>query len=419
MDISGHVLALAPSVRRMQDISGPVDNGMKAWNFPVHSQSPCMAAPKFRFISRIIATMKSHLLLGSLCLILLTACTTPAIRTSAPQVPVPSTTVDAVIAEAWVSAGSTGDELDSLAVWPTEDGRTWLIATAKSSHTLVVYDAETGQRLRSIGGPGKEPLRFNRPNGIAVFGDVLFVAERDNHRVQALQLPDFDSLGMIGEDVLRAPYGLWVRETGPGQLELLVTDSFMADFRTGTLPPMAELDQRVKRFAIDLDAPDGLHAQYRGAFGDTSEEGALRMVESIAGDTAHDRLLIAEEDRRVGSTLRDYTLDGLYRARSLPVFDADAEGVALWACDADMGYWIAVDQLRPTVFRVYDRESLELVKTFSGEVVANTDGQVLYAVGTSRFPAGALYALHDDQAVAAFDLRDLVKVLGLSGRCMQ
>ena len=59
------------------------------------------------------------------------------------------------------------------------------------------------------------------------------------------------------------------------------------------------------------------------------------------------------------------------------------------------------------------------MKTFSGNVVANTDGQVLYAVGTKRFPAGALFALHDDKAVAAFDLRDLVKTLGLSDRCMR
>ena len=379
-----------------------------------------VAAPhKFAAISRIICSMKFRLLLGSACLCVLAACTTPPVRTSAPQVPAPSTQVDAVIAEAWVSTDKASDELDSLAVWPTEDGGTWLIATAKSSHSLVVYDAQTGERLRTVGGPGKGPLQFSRPNGIAVFGDVLFVVERDNHRVQALQLPDFSPLGMIGEDVLRVPYGLWVHETGPEQLELLVTDSFMANFKTGTLPPMAELAQRVKRFSVDLDATGGLHAEYRGAFGDTSEAGALRMVESIAGDAAHDRLLIAEEDRRVGSTLRDYTLDGLYRSHSLPVFDADAEGVALWACDADAGYWIAVDQLRPTVFRLYDRKNLELVKTFSGKVVANTDGQVLYAVGTPRFPAGALYALHDDKAVAAFDLRDLVKVLGLSGRCMQ
>ncbi|HEY5971673.1 MAG TPA: phytase [Pseudoxanthomonas sp.] len=363
--------------------------------------------------------MTRKLLIGGFCLTLFAGCATTRPSTSAPDAPKAKAAVDGVIPEAWVSTDNAADELDSLAVWPTEDGHAWLIATGKSSHTLAVYDAETGQRLRSVGGQGSGPLQFNRPNGIAVFGDALFVAERDNHRVQVLQLPDFTPLGMIGEDVLRVPYGLWVRETGPDQLELFVTDSFMADFKTGTLPPMAELDQRVKRFDVRLGADGRLESHYLGAFGDTTQDGALRMVESIAGDSAHDRLLIAEEDRRVGSTLRDYTLDGVYRARSLPLFDADAEGVALWACDAGEGYWIAVDQLQPTVFRVFDRTSLKPLKTFSGEVVANTDGQVLYAAGLPRFPGGALFALHDDKAVAAFDLRDIVRALELSDRCMQ
>jgi 3-phytase len=366
--------------------------------------------------------MTRALFIGSLCLILLTACATvpaPAPRTSAPDAPGPSVAVDAVIAEAWVSGDNAGDELDSLAVWPTEDGRTWLIATAKSSHLLAVYDAESGERLRSVGGRGTGPLQFDRPNGIAIFGDVAFVAERDNHRVQALRLPDFVPLGMIGAEVLRVPYGLWVRETGPDTLELFVTDSFMADFKTGELPPMGELNERVKRFELRFDDAGALQSRYLGAFGDTNADGALRMVESIAGDDVHDRLLIAEEDRRVGSTLRDYTLDGLYRARSLPLFDADAEGVALWACDTGEGYWVAVDQLRPTVFRIFDRTTLQPLKTFSGTVVANTDGQVLHAIGMPRFPAGALFALHDDKAVAAFDLRDVVQALGLSDRCMR
>ena len=357
---------------------------------------------------------------GVLLLAVLAACrTTPAPATSAAQVPTASTAVDAVVPEAWISSESPGDELDSLAVWPTEDGHAWLIATAKSSHRLVVYDAETGQRLRTLGGPGKGPSEFNRPNGIAVHGDLLFVAERDNHRVQVFHLPDFTPLGMIGQDVLRVPYGLWVRETRPDQLELLVTDSFMADFRTGELPPMGELDQRVKRFEVQLDANGAVQSRYLGAFGDTTEAGALRMVESIAGDSVNDRLLIAEEDRRVGSTLREYTLEGMYRSHDLPRFDADAEGIALWACDAGLGYWIAVDQVRPTIFRVFDRTSLEPLKTFSGQVVANTDGQVLYAAGSLRFPAGALFALHDDKAVAAFDLRDIVRALDLSDRCMR
>lgn len=355
-------------------------------------------------------------------LLALSACTTaPPARPVAPvadEVPA-APAVDAVVAEAWVSEAEPEDELDSLAVWPTEDNRTWLIATAKSTHRLVVYDAETGQRLRNVGGRGTGPVQFDRPNGIAVFGDLVFVAERDNHRVQVLRLPDFAPVAMVGADVLRVPYGLWVRETGPDQLELFVTDSFMADFRTRELPPMGELDQRVKRFALELAPDGGVQSRYLGAFGDTGEAGALRMVESIAGDAVNDRLLIADEDRRVGSTLREYTLEGLYRARSLPPFVADAEGIALWACDAGAGYWVAVDQLRPTVFRLFDRATLAPVKTFSGKVVANTDGQVLHAAGTPRFPAGALFALHDDKAVAAFDLRDVVRALDLSERCMQ
>lgn len=355
-----------------------------------------------------------------LSLALLASCSTlPPPRSATPQAPTAATVVDAVIPEAWVSAANPADELDSLAVWPGEDGQTWLIATAKSSQTLVVYDAETGERLRSVGGPGKGPLQFGRPNGIAVFGDLLFVAERDNHRVQVLQLPGFTSLGMVGADVLKVPYGLWVRETGPDELEIFVTDSFMADFTTRELPPMAELDQRVKRFQVRVGDDGKLESGYLGAFGDTTEAGALRMVESIAGDSANDRLLIADEDRRVGSTLREYSLDGMYRSHSLPPFDSDAEGIALWACDAGAGYWIGVDQLQPTVFRIFDRITLKPVKTFSGRVVANTDGQVLYAAGTPRFPAGALYTLHDDKAVAAFDLRDIVRTLGLSDRCMR
>jgi len=359
-------------------------------------------------------------LIGCLCLALLSACASaPAPRSSTPVVPAASTAADAVIAEAWVSEVDPADELDSLAVWPTEDGKTWLIATAKSRHTLVVFDGETGQRLRSVGERGAGPLQFNRPNGIAVFGDLLFVTERDNHRVQVLQLPDFQPRGMIGTDELLVPYGLWLRETGPGELELLVTDSFMADFRTGKLPPMEALDGRVKRFELWRDSDGSVQSRYLGAFGDTTEAGALRMVESIAGDTVFDRLLIADEDRRVGSTLREYRSDGSYAGRSLPLFEADAEGVALWACDAGSGYWVAVDQVHPTVFRLYDRATLAPVKTFSGRIVANTDGQALHAVGTPRFPAGALYAVHDDRAVAAFDLRDVVRALGLPVRCMQ
>ena len=299
-------------------------------------------------------------LLGGLCVALLAACSTAPLHTSTPPAPAPKTAADAILQEAWVSEPVPGDELDSLVAWPTEDGRVWLIATAKATHHLALYDADTGQRLRTVGGPGTAVGQFNRPNGIAVFGDLLFVAERDNHRVQAFRLPEFAPLGAFGADVLRSPYGLWVHEPAPGVLELFVTDSFMADFRTMTLPPMAELAGRVKRFQVRIEDGGKLETRLLGQFGDTGAAGALRMVESIAGDPAHGRLLIAEEDRRVGSTLRDYTLAGHYNGRSLATFDADAEGIALWACSAEDGYWVAVDQLTPTRFRVFDRATLAL-----------------------------------------------------------
>ncbi|TQM17558.1 3-phytase [Pseudoxanthomonas sp. 3HH-4] len=361
--------------------------------------------------------MTRNCLLGGLCAVLLAACSTAPLHTSTPPAPPPKTAADAIIPEAWVSEPVAGNELDSLVAWPTEDGQVWLIATAKATHHLAIYDADTGQRLRTVGASGDAVGQFNRPNGIAVFGDLLFVAERDNHRVQAFRLPEFAPLGAFGADVLRAPYGLWVHETAPGELELFVTDSFMADFRTMKLPPMEELVGRVKRFQVRVEEGGKLETRLLGQFGDTGAAGALRMVESIAGDPAHGRLLIAEEDRRVGSTLRDYTLAGHYNGRSLATFDADAEGITLWACSADAGYWVAVDQLTPTRFRVFDRATLAPAGVFSGKVTSNTDGETVYAMPTARFPAGALFALHNDVSLAAFDLRDIARALDLQGDC--
>ena len=145
------------------------------------------------------------------------------------------------------------------------------------------------------------------------------------------------------------------------------------------------------------------------------------MVESIAGDPANDRLLVADEDTRHASTLREYTFSGRYTGRSLPQdsFGAEAEGVALWSCPDGGGYWIAVDQLAPlTIFHLFDRTTLAPRGSFEGRVTAHTDGVVLHASATPRFPGGALYAVHDDKAVAAFDLRDVANALNLSTACV-
>jgi 3-phytase len=360
------------------------------------------------------------LALGSL---LVAACAT----SPAPQAPSPTPATQAAapepltVAERYISVETPAEELDSLATWLADDGLTWLIATGKSSHRLTVYDAEDGTRLREFGGEGKDPGQFDRPNGIAVYGDHLFVVERDNHRVQVLKLPDFDVVGTFGEKELRSPYGLWVNETEPGELEVYITDSFMYGKKFDEVPPLDELDERVRRYRVQFDQAGRLRANYGGAFGDTTEKSALRMVESIAGDRANDRLLIADEDRRHESTLREYSFSGAYTGRSLPQdsFGAEAEGVVLWTCPDGGGYWIAVDQLAPlTLFHLFDRITLEPRGTFRGHTTAHTDGVTLHAAAMPHFPGGALFAVHDDKAVAAFDLRDVAQALDLSQGCV-
>ncbi|MFC3550965.1 phytase [Lysobacter cavernae] len=329
------------------------------------------------------------------------------------------------VVERYVSKESPQDELDSLTTWPTEDGHTWLIASAKSSHKLVVFDADSGERLREVGGEGSAPGQFNRPNGLAVYGDHLFVVERDNHRVQVFALPDFTALGSFGEAELRSPYGVWLTETEPGELELYVTDSFMYGKQFDQVPPLHELDQRVRRYRVQFDQQGHLRAHYAGSFGDTGEASALRMVESIAGDASNDRLLIADEStsdqgRRHESTLREYTFSGKHTGRSLPQdsFGAEAEGVALWTCANGGGYWVAVDQLAPlTIFHLFDRTTLQPRGSFQGEFTAHTDGVALHAATTAQFPDGALFAVHDDKAVTAFDLAEVARVLGLAPGC--
>lgn len=334
----------------------------------------------------------------------------------------PAAQAPAVVEETYVSAAWPDDQLDSLALWPAPQGDALrLVATAKSSHRLVSFDAETGERLGEVGGPGSEPGRFRRPNGIAIHGDLAFVAERDNRRVQVLRLPEFAPLGSVGDDVLRAPYGLWLQPLGAGRFEVYVTDNEMRGERHDIVPPLAELDRRVWRFRLRLPADGGApQVEAQAHFGDTSEEGALRVVESIAGDPEHGRLLIADE-RMPRSTLREYTLDGRATGRSVPedMFGFEAEGVALWACGPRAGYWVAVDQLSPqTVFHLFARDSLAHVGSFRGLRAAQTDGIALHTAPSRAFPAGALFAVDDDRAVAAFDLRRIAAALALPADCL-
>ncbi|HBK47170.1 MAG TPA: phytase [Xanthomonadaceae bacterium] len=320
------------------------------------------------------------------------------------------------VAEAFVTASTPADNLDSPASWTAPDGKRWVIATAKKSGGLVVFDGDDGERLRTVGGKGAAPGQMDRPNGIAVVGDLALVVERDNHRVQAFSLPDFTSVAVFGADDLKQPYGLWAHGKDGG-IEVIVSDNYMLGADQETVPALAELGQRFRRYQLRPDG-NGWAATLVQAFGDTTEAGAIRIAESVYGDADNDRLLLAEEDVATGTRLREYGLaDGSYRGRDIGagLYKAQAEGIALLACADGSGYWIGTDQFKDrSVFHVFDRRTLAHVGAFAGKVTANTDGVWMDARGDARFPQGVFYALHDDQAVAAFDWRDVARSLQLA-----
>ncbi|WP_447586860.1 phytase [Pseudoxanthomonas mexicana] len=319
-----------------------------------------------------------------------------------------------VVPEAFITPATPAENVDSPASWRAPDGTRWLIATAKDTHRLVVYDGSTGKQLRTVSGPGSELGQMQRPNGIAVIDDLVLVVERDNRRVQVFQLPDFTPLLVFGAQELKQPYGLWVRPQKDAY-EVIVSDNYMSPQNEDLPPPLAELGQRFKRYHLQR-TEGGWKATLAGTFGDTGEAGAIRIAESVFGDTANDRLLLAEEDVAVGTRLREYGLDGTYRGRDIgaDLFKAQAEGMALAQCAGGTGYWIATDQFKDrSVFHVFDRKTLAHKGAFAGNRTANTDGVWLDQSADARFPQGAFYAVDDDQAVAAFDWRDIAKALSL------
>lgn len=323
------------------------------------------------------------------------------------------------VREAFITPRSPADEFDSPTAWSAAGGGRWLIGSAKKSHQLVVFDGETGALLRRVGGRGAEPGRFARPNGVFVWGDRLFVVERDNRRVQVLALPDFTPLATFGEAELRSPYGLWLYEPEAGTLEVWVTDSYMEGERYEIVPALAKLDARLKRYTLLVDG-EAVSARLAGTAGDTSPAGALRVVESVVGDPEHSRLLVAEEDVPTGTGYRVYDLEGRYTGRDMGVgvFLAQAEGLALWACPDGRGAWIGADQFHDrTVFHVFDRLTLAPLGQFTGEATSLTDGLWLSQAPSARFPAGVLYASNGDEAFSAFDWRDIARVLGLPETC--
>lgn len=313
-----------------------------------------------------------------------------------------------VVPESWTSPTFAEADIDSLAFWP---GRHWVLATCKGSHEILVFDAATGRLVSRHGGPGDGPGEFRRPNGLAVVGDLLLVVERDNHRVQALDLPGLEPRGSFGQDILRRPYGIAVCSVPGGPVRVYVTDNYMRE--DGGIPPDGELGERVKCFRLD-DLEGEARLEHQFSFGDTSGRGRLRKVESIAVDADLGRVLVAEEDARYRH-IAVYSLFGRFSGRVIGggTFKVEPEGLALYEGPAG-DVWLATDQHKTrTVFHLFGRAGLLHLGSFKAGTTANTDGICVTATPFPGHPKGAAFAVHDDSAVSALPWE---RILGLVPR---
>lgn len=340
-----------------------------------------------------------------------------------PDRPAPASAADSApvvvtVVESYLTERDSALDIDSPAVWHGPDGQHWMLVTAKQGHLIRVADASNGTFIRDVGQLGDKPGEFNRPNGIAVVDDLLFVVERDNRRVQVLALPAFEPVGSYGAEDLGKPYGITIRRNGPGDYDTWISDNY--ELVEDQVPPDSALGRRVRQYRV-FRSSEGLRVEPVRAFGDTTGPGVLRVVESLMADIALGRLLIAEE-LEGESQVKVYRLDGTFAGAAIPprFFPHQAEGIALYACGNREGYWITTDQgTEVNTFHVFERASLSHLGSFRGPRTLNTDGIALTQAAVPGFPSGILFAVHDDGNVAAFDWSRVAEALGLRADCSQ
>jgi hypothetical protein len=193
-----------------------------------------------------------------------------------------------------------------------------------------------------------------------------------------------------------------------------VTDAYvLAD---ESIPADSALGARVKRYRV-RDEGGRLDGELRHAFGETSGLGVLRQVESIHADPEMRRLLVADE---ASVDVKVYTLEGRFTGRTIGrgLLTTEPEGIALYACADGEGYWIVTDQAQEgNTFHVFERRSVAHVGAFRAAVTANTDGIALTQAPVGIWRGGVLYAIHDDQSVAALPWSRIAAALRLRPAC--
>ena len=282
--------------------------------------------------------------------------------------------------------------IDSISFWKNKDESiSHIYVTGKEDGAVHIYNANNGDFIGFVKKNGSALGGFQRPNGILVLQDILYVVERDAHKISVFSLPELIFQGSIGFNELQYPYGItgFVDSTDQSH-KIFVTDN-----------PNAGLPQanRIKHWKINYS--ENVQIKYLGLFGNQM----FNKVETIACDKEFNRLLVAEEDGTINKIVSLALNDGRLESTPLDTFKFlyEPEGLALIP---ELNIWIATDQSDDdNRFYIFDRKSLSLVDTIGLNGVTNTDGIAVGKIGKNWF----LYAVDDDRRVGSFNLNILHK----------
>ena len=83
-----------------------------------------------------------------------------------------------------------------------------IFVTSRGDHCIYVYDS-SGRQKTTFGSYGTGPLQFNSPSGIAINGDIIYVAEQFGNRIHKLTL-EGTFLGTFGKEQFTNPWAICI-----------------------------------------------------------------------------------------------------------------------------------------------------------------------------------------------------------------
>ena len=242
--------------------------------------------------------------------------------------------------------------LDSITSWNND-----ILVTSKDSHNILAFDNETGKLKYKFGGKGYDHDKFNKPNGIKLINDYLFIVEKDNKRCQIIDMKTKESISFFGFKKLKKPCGIdgiFLKN----QYIIFITDEKL---------------ECIFKFNIKIE-DDEIKRISSSIFLELSGS----KLESVLLDNENNRLLIADEDRK---KIKIFSLNGILIKVISNIFEGSPEGLVM----TNDSYIFTDQVLDKAFFHVFDISNFEYKYTYFNNLIKNTDGiyfkdKFLYAI---------------------------------------